>query len=450
MGSDLRALRDTLHLMRPRLCLALPVLLAVGCTSKAPDSSSSSSAQAVADAQPAVGTPEEGPTTANTEAVAEPPVESTPGEAPTEVEPTPSPEPQVPDDEGEDEEDEEDEAGAAAAPEIPLVEVGAWKTSPQTASWREVPSPASPLEFVSLSAGVLAKAPDGWFQLGADGAFETVSFDREPSLPLFGVFPKDAWYVDERIKKEEPEFEYTELRLMKLRNNTRWVPQVYGPNGEQWFHPGTDDGAARPKMSHRSGMLVIAGDDGTWSAERVAGNRGNPEIGLYHGELVDVVETGSGPLYTLSSDFANTYAQIHCTTPDCQQANARRLPEGRWSFGPDIARGKFSVTVLARSGGRNHLLHHRGKDGGWLIEPLPEGAEFGGMWATAEGGMWMLLGGELLWRDTDSHWHTVALPPGLGTPSVAIDAAREHLWIAGAHGAATKVFTSPAKLAASE
>jgi hypothetical protein len=46
--------------------------------------------------------------------------------------------------------------------------------------------------------------------------------------------------------------------------------------------------------------------------------------------------------------------------------------------------------------------------------------------------------------------YAIARPPGLSTPSVAIDAARVHLWIAGAHGAATKVFTSPAKLAASE
>ncbi|MCA9686791.1 MAG: hypothetical protein KC457_31785, partial [Myxococcales bacterium] len=102
-----------------------------------------------------------------------------------------------------------------------------------------------------------------------------------------GRWPDDAWYVESRTK-EEDDFDYIELRLMKLRGGNRWVPQSYGPNGDQWFHPGTED-EVEPHISAVTGMLVY--NDSLSDMTRVAGKSGDPELGSSKGGAYDFFET---------------------------------------------------------------------------------------------------------------------------------------------------------------
>lgn len=344
------------------------------------------------------------------------------------------------------------------APPIPTappgeVAINPWHSTPHTATWRLVAEPTEALTFVAeIDAGVLGRAGASWFQRGEDGSLATVTMDREPTLPIFGVWPSDAWCV-ERRDVEDGEMTYHELRLMKLRGGDRWVPQVYdGGGGEQWYHPGTDH-ENLPHISTLSGMLVYS--DEFDSISRVAGKHPDPEIGAHRGEVVDFVESGAGNVYVLSYD-SDYFAQIACPPDDqaCVDTNAKKLPLTDWKFDRKVARGRHSVSVLARNGvtmtsegERDFILHHRGKSDGWLLDELPAGERPTGMWASDEGGLWTLAGERLRWRDTESVWHDVGLPEGMTTPSVALTEDRKEVWVAGQVGGATKVFAASANAA---
>lgn len=351
------------------------------------------------------------------------------------------------------------DAALEAAAAIPTaapgeVAIKPWASVTHTTTWRLVAEPTESLTLVAdLGAGVLGRAGSTWYQRGEDGQLAALTMDVEPKPPILGIWPDDAWFVDSRVRKED-DWEYIELRLMKLRGGDRWVPQVYSGSGEQWFHPGTDH-ESEPHISTLSGMLVYS--DEFDSITRVAGKHPDPEIGAHRGSVVDFVESGSGNVYVLSYAEGAYYAQIQCELEDqeCVTANSVKLPLTDWKFDRKVARGRHSVSVLARNGvtmesqgERDFFLHHRGKSDGWLLEELPAGERPTGMWASDEGGLWTLAGERLRWRDTESVWHDVALPEGMTAPSVALTTDRTEVWMAGQVGGAAKVFAASANAAA--
>lgn len=334
---------------------------------------------------------------------------------------------------------------SVAAPTNPKeVQIVPWTTKPFAPTYRMVAEPSDAIAFVELDAGILARAGASWFTRGEGDAIVPVTMDREPKGPIFGVWPSDAWFVDERTEMED-DFEHIELRLMKLRGGNRWVPQPFGPNGDQWWHPGTDNWY-EPEMSAVTGMLVhtVEFDD----IERVAGKLGDPEIGPHRGSVKAIAESGQGKLYLISVDDGTTWAQTACEMADdpdaCIEERAMKLPLSGWKFGRAVARGKHSVSVRASAGGREFILHHRGKSDGWVLDELPAGEVPKFMWASEEGSLWTLAGERLRWRDTDSAWHEAALPPGLTGPSLALTEDRKEVWLAGSVGGATKIFACSA------
>jgi hypothetical protein len=323
------------------------------------------------------------------------------------------------------------------------IAISPWSTSPHTATWLLAAEPAEALTFVgSLQAGVLGRTTTAWLQLGEGGQLVAAEMDVEPKADIQGLWPSDAWWIEERWKKEEGEegmeFEYQEIRLMKLRGGNRWVPQEY--NFNQWFHPGTD-GELHQRASTLSGMLVISGFD---SITRVAGKHPDPTVGPHRGEVREIIESGSGKVYVISVDDSGLLAQIECEDDACVAEKAAKLPVSDCNFGRQVARGRHSVSMAVTCSGREFILHHRGKSDGWLLDELPAGEKPSGMWASEEGGLWTLTGDRLRWRDTESVWRDVALPEGLTAPSFALTEDRKQVWLAGTVGGAAKVFTTNA------
>jgi len=352
----------------------------------------------------------------------------------------------------------------AVPPELPIQP---WSSTPHTTSWTLRAEPDQAVVLVGeLHAGVLGRKGEAWVQIGADGQLADVAMDRAPKLPIVGVWPSDAWFVDERpMKDDDSGMGLGEIRLMKLRDGRRWVPQVScGSGGEQWFHPGTSDWY-EPHASVRSGMLVYNVESFS-DLCRVAGRHDEPDFGRHRGRVVDFLETGKGEIYLLTSDADGMYAVAQCSDDDCVRANTRKLPlQHDWSFRRKVARGKHAVSVIATHGvhanhsrmakerkedgepgpsiEREFVLHYRSK-AGWLLDELPAGERPNGMWASEEGGLWTLTGERLRWRDTDSVWHDVALPDGLQTPSVALGEDRKQVWLSGVVDGAPKLFTTEA------
>jgi hypothetical protein len=323
-------------------------------------------------------------------------------------------------------------------PTPPEIAIAAWAATDHAPTWTPGPAPAEALVLVDLDAGVLGRADAKWLQLDASGALVEFAMSTPPKPPILGVWPSDAWFVDTRARIQD-EWEVNEIRLMKLRGGDRWVPQVYG--GDQWFHPGTDD-ELEPHMSTRSGMLVYSAS--LPSITRVAGRHAEPTIGPHRGRAIDLLETGGDAVYVLSQDDAGVYAQTACEDEVCVAASARMLPSGTWEFGRRVARGKHSVSVVAISGARDFLLHHRGKSDGWLLDELPAGERPTWMWASQEGGLWTRTAERIRWRDTEGAWREITLPQGLSTPSVALTEDRTQVWVSGVVDGAPKIFTTPA------
>ncbi|MCR9159474.1 MAG: hypothetical protein ACE37F_22785 [Nannocystaceae bacterium] len=317
------------------------------------------------------------------------------------------------------------EDAAAAAPEVEIV---AWSCETREPQWTSLATPAEPVSLVLLDRGVLGRAKAGWFQLDEADAFTGVELSRDPTSPIVGMWPDDAWFVQERFRKYGGVGEeYLELRLMRLRGGKRWVPQVFSGSGEQWFHPGTDD-ELTPRMSRRSGMLVYGTLD---DITRVGGKHDDPVVGPHRGEAIDFIETGRGLVYVLSVDDGSYYAQTECADEACVSRKAQRLPLSGWQFGRDVPRGKWSVSVLASAGEREFVLHHRGKSGGWVLDELPGGQKPSFTWASQEGSLWTQTGESLRLRDTEGRWFDVTLPKGLASPSFAVTSDRARVVVAG-------------------
>ncbi|MEM6995094.1 MAG: hypothetical protein AAF721_31565 [Myxococcota bacterium] len=333
-------------------------------------------------------------------------------------------------------------------PELPklprgeLVEQAAAEVVPYGAPWAQRAATAEPIEFANdVYGGVVGKSGDQWLHIGDTGELEPVEMDREPLGPIIGTWPANAWWVHRRPRpNEDPEF-----RLMRWRGR-RWVPQFF--LAWQWIQPDRSFGMESSERNYlerpspRGGMLMHAED--FHEIMRVSGQREDPKIGPHRGDAVDFLETGRGRVYVLSEDEGTFYAQAECDSEACVATAARRLPEGRWRFGRRVARGKYTATVVARSGGDVFLLHHRGKNGGWLLEPLAADDVPSGMWSSGEGGLWTRAGDRIRWRTTEGIWRDVVMPEGLRRLSVALTRDGATVWVAGVADGTPKIFTTTA------
>ncbi|MBC8070351.1 MAG: hypothetical protein IAG13_18610 [Deltaproteobacteria bacterium] len=331
---------------------------------------------------------------------------------------------------------------------LPEVAIEALSASPYAATWAPKTAPAEAITFEPLLyAGVVGKAGSAWYHVDATGELVTLTTDPAPNAKIVGFWPGDAWMVQTRTR-EEDDFEYNEERLMKLRAGNRWVPQKYGMN-EQWFHSGTGvDEFGRGEydeahMSTRSGMLMYP--DTLTSITRVAGKHDDPMLGEHRGRLVDFFETGDGKIYLVTYEGGAYNVQTQCDEPECVATSTKKLPLGDWSFGRRVARGKRSISALASAAERRFVLHFD-KTRDWSLDELPAEPLPSGMWNSDEGGLWILSGEQLRWRDTDDVWREVALPAGMTKPSVALSGDRKQVWIAGDVGGTPGVFTTPAQL----
>ena len=297
------------------------------------------------------------------------------------------------------------------------------------ATWRQLPAPSEALTFVVLDSGVLASSASGYYDLDDSGqlTLRTEIEDWPTYADLIGSWPADVWYIEVREGGSDDDRGDTwdELRLMRLRNNKRWVPQEF--RGEQRF---TEEMHEFQKGS-KGGLLVSY--DG--SVTRVAGGADDPSFGEYAGDLLAYAETRSGRIYTISRRDDAVWVQKDCADEACVTENALQLPLGtRWEFGRQIPRQRHSVSIAATAktdaGDTHHLLHYGA--GGWKLETLASAPE--GLWASKDGGLWAKLGGDLLHRDPDGAWRKVSLPAGIGSYTVALRDDANEVWLTGTSG----------------
>jgi hypothetical protein len=316
------------------------------------------------------------------------------------------------------------------------VEITAIAPTDHTAAWRSIQAPSEAIELVDLSAGVLGKGASGYFQI-AEGQLAAVTFDPAPEGDgdVFGVWPDDAWVIERREKPDENDEIIVTIRLMKLRDGTRWVPQAYA--GEQRFV--LADQQFRKSTRAKGGLLVS--EPGT--TERLAGNGEPPAIGSHRGELVDYVETDSGKVYVISKEGAAFHVVSDCSDEACVTEKSRALPLTDWTFARQVTRDRHAASMLASASGREFVLHVRPQ--GWALGEFPVGSSKPeAMWASEDGGLW-IKGADTLWhRDPSGTWRTVTLPEGLSGISVAVTTDQRELWIAGTLAGASVVFATQA------
>ncbi|MFV8756000.1 hypothetical protein ACNOYE_36070 [Nannocystaceae bacterium ST9] len=308
--------------------------------------------------------------------------------------------------------------------------------TPFTATWREVTIPEA-IELAPLDVGVLGIGASGYYQL-VDGQLAALTFDRalEDGEEVIGVWPDDAWVIERREKLVENEDPITEIRLLKLRDGSRWVPQAYA--GEQRFE--LDDHDFRKSTRAKGGLLVSAGG----VTERVAGNGESPVAGAHRGDVIDFIETSTGKIYVISKEGDTFHVVTDCADEACVSEKSRALPLSGWTFGRQVTRDRNSVSVLASAAGRRFVLHARPT--GWALGEFPAGTnELSGIWASEDGGLWIKVhDGELMHRDPEGTWRSVALPEGLGGITFALTSDQKELWIAGTIASAPAVFATQA------
>lgn len=338
------------------------------------------------------------------------------------------------------------EPAAAAEPvEVPVSEAA---PAAKTIAWRTVTTTTEAVSLVPLSRGVLGRGNSGFYDVDANGAFVMRPEINAPNGTIQGRWPTNAWVIEERTKTipgDRMDEEIRQLRLMRLRGERRWVPQMY--EGEQRF---VDEGQ-RFVVGTKGGMLAEDSGD----IVRVAGNAGDPERGVGRpGELVAFFETGSGKLYTARRDSEAMYVQRDCEDEACVAENAMKLPIGKfWQFSIGVARAKHSVTLAAkiREGEEDKpfLLHYGA--GSWKLERVA--ATPAGLWGARDGGLWAMLDDALAYRAPDGSWHAVELPDGATAVTAAIRDDLSEMWVAAPSGEATTIYAtavSPLPPAAAE
>src|SRR5690606_8544593 len=335
----------------------------------------------------------------------------------------------------------EDEAvieieGANSKREGKAVPIKPFTPTPATVPWRELQTLDEPsLELVSVASGVVARSRSGVYELGKDGQLALQPELTLPGAPLLGHWPKDVWYAEatpvEPDSDGRPTFDY---RVHRLDREHRWVAHEY--KRQQSFR-----GQALRKGWH-AGVLVRDGG----LLIRLGHRKPAPKIGMRMGKIVlDTIETASGRLYNISQRPNGVYVQETCFSQSCIDEHAKKLPSGNeWSFSIQVPRQRNSFSMVATvklDGAISHQLLHY-ETGGWSLEPLLR--EPTGLWPAEDGGLWMLIGGELRYRTAKGQWYAIALPDGAGKVSAAISADLRELWIAARVGERTVVFATEA------
>jgi hypothetical protein len=325
-------------------------------------------------------------------------------------------------------------ATVAAKPQAPVVvepdTLGVTPVIPVdvNAPWREAAAPSESISFVNLSGGVLGQGGSGYYDLNDSGQLTLRPEIERPAAPLIGYWPDNVWYVEIRTKDDNPFVEDdrgdedpNEIRLMRLRNGARWVPQEY--QGEQrWEENGEDF-----RIGNKGGLLVSS--DGVFT--RVAGGTDDPSGGWLRGYLIEFVETGSGKIYSISKDGERVFVQRDCADQACSDENAIALPfGGDWVFPLQVPRQRHSVSLAANvtqeGAQKHHVLHY--ETGGWKLESLRAAAS--GLWPSKDGGLWARVGEQLWHRDPEGGWRNIGLPERATDVSVAMRADQTELWIA--------------------
>ncbi|KIG18637.1 hypothetical protein DB30_07652 [Enhygromyxa salina] len=311
--------------------------------------------------------------------------------------------------------------------------------TPITLSWREVAEFPTPLEFVYIQTGVLARGANGYYDLDDSGQLRPRAGLELPTGELLGDWPQDAWLVtstQQPITPGQPlSFEH---ELLQLDADRKWIPRDF--RGQpRWIA-----GAHVVRKGSLGTVLVREGSRLT----RIGG-KDNPKTGPRMGKvIVDVVETRGGGLYNISERPNGIYVQINCDDRKCVDDNAKKLPHGSlWSFSTQVVRQQNAVSVVAtvdRDGAvGQHLLHY--ERGNWKLESLLHPPT--GLWPADDGGLWVIGNGKLLHRDGQGVWYTVALPEGAGSISAAMLSDRSELWLAANVKGKGVVFATPASAA---
>ncbi len=308
-----------------------------------------------------------------------------------------------------------------------------------TVVWREVARPSEAVAFEPLIRGVLGKSAGGYHDMDDSGALVLRPEIEAPAAPVLGVWPDNAWFIETRTRIEHGDRSMTqvrEIRLMRLRGKRRWVPQMY--NGEQRFV----DSGERFQVGGTGGLIV----ESVGSLTRLADNAIDPEMGLdVGGELVAFFETKSGRVYPVRSKDGALHVQRDCADLECVAKEAMRLPLGtQWSFTRPVTRQQHSISSVAeaRTGDsvQAHLLHYEA--GGWKLESIAGAPK--GLWPAKDGGLWTIVGEQLLHRDPNGGWREVVLPEGATSVSAAMRGDSSELWIAANIADETVVFGTAA------
>lgn len=322
---------------------------------------------------------------------------------------------------------------AEGSPDGETVPIAPVAPTPLTVSWTERASFDETLGFVPLTGGVLARSPSGYRELDDEGQLVSRPELELPEGELLGYWPDAAWHVKvetDDAEGDEPRYYYT----MSTFERGGWV-QERRRGATRWR-----DGEVQFRKGWHGGLLLRKDTNIT----RIGSKRGKPRAGARKGkELVDMFETRSGRLYTISSREGSLYVQANCSDLDCVEANAKRIPRGQdWRFSLQTPRQSNDVSMLATLslGERDahYLLSY--EDHGWVLEPLQ--AAPAGMWPDDEGGLWLIVEGKLLHRDGQRSWHEVAAPGSGQGISAAILVDRSQLWLATSAAGHAEVFST--------
>jgi hypothetical protein len=308
-------------------------------------------------------------------------------------------------------------------------------------AWRSVSSPAHTVTFEPLTRGVLGRSDGGYYDVDENAALVLRPEIQAPKGPVLGVWPDNAWFIDRRTKtdpRDRSAEEIDQVRLMRLRGERRWVPQMY--EGEQRF---VDEGH-RFVVGAKGGMLVaFAGE-----VSRVAGTAPDPDQGVHKGgELLGVFESRSGRLYSAREVGDTIFVQGECFDDACVTQSATPMPLGSlWSFGRPVPRARHSISVVAkvRHEGESvvHVLHYGA--GAWKLDQLEEAPS--GLWPATDGGLWVQTEDALLHRSPTGTWQAIGLPAGASGVSVAMRKDQSEVWVAATVGGKAEVFATPSVL----
>lgn len=319
---------------------------------------------------------------------------------------------------------------AANGDTVPIAPVA---PTPMTVTWREIESFDEIVEFVPLTSGILARSPSGYRELD-DGAKLALRPELEvPDGPLLGYWPVSVWHVEVTPLEPddgEPRFEY---RMSTLKRG-RWVAKRRR-GAERW-----KDGALQFRKGWHGGLLLRNDANIT----RIGSKEPKPRPGARSGKnIVDMFETRSGRVYTISSRETGLYVQANCRDFACVEANAKKLPRGQsWSFSMQVPRRRHDASMLATLAlderVAQYLLHY--DDEGWLLEPLAQAPT--GIWPDDVGGLWIVIDGKLWHRDAEGSWRDVELPGAGAGLSAAMLGDRSELWVAVSAEGKTQVFAT--------